>query len=80
MDEKRISMNTTAAVVVTYNRKELLSQCITKPLGQVGVSCDIFVIDSASTDGAQEMVAHDYSGEERVRYYNIGANLGGAAG
>ena len=33
--------NKTAAVVVTYNRKELLEQCIDKLLSQKEISCDV---------------------------------------
>ena len=53
-------MNQTAAVVVTYNRKELLRLCITKLLGQSGTSCDVIVIDNASTDGTAEMIHTEF--------------------
>ena len=69
----------TAAVVVTYNRKALLRQCIAKILSQKGNRCDVVVIDNASTDGTDEMIRQEYSIPE-VRYYNTGMNLGGAGG
>lgn len=71
--------NKIAAVVVTYNRKELLRQCLNKLLGQKGVSCDVIVIDNASTDGTAEMIQFQYRMPEIV-YMNTGANLGGAGG
>lgn len=71
--------NKIAAVVVTYNRKELLKQCIGKLLKQKEVACDLIIIDNASTDGTQEMVAYQYNVPE-VIYINTGANLGGAGG
>ena len=70
-------MNDTVAVVVTYNRKELLIQNIECLLCQ-SHSCDILIIDNASTDGTHE-VSNDIH-DERVHYMNTGSNLGGAGG
>ena len=71
--------NRVAAVVVTYNRKELLEQCISKLLEQENVFCDVFVIDNASTDGTKEMIRNQFN-VPQVIYENTGANLGGAGG
>lgn len=70
-------MKGTAAVVVTHNRKELLRQCVTRLLGQKGASCDVIVIDNASTDGTAEMIREEFGW---VIYENTGGNLGGAGG
>ena len=72
-------MNKTAAVVVTYNRKDILKKCIDSLLGQKNASCDIVLINNASTDGTEEMILNDYTMPE-VKYFNTGANLGGAGG
>lgn len=72
-------MNRTAAVVVTYNRKELLRQCVTKLLGQKDASCDVIIIDNASTDGTEEMIRLEFDRPEII-YENTGSNLGGAGG
>lgn len=71
--------NKTAAVVVTYNRKELLKECIDSLLKQEGAACDIIVVDNASSDGTAELVRDEYN-ISRVIYTNTGANLGGAGG
>ena len=71
--------NKIAAVVVTYNRKELLNQCIEKLLKQEKCSCDVIVVDNASTDGTQEMIINQYN-ISKVIYINTGTNLGGAGG
>lgn len=71
--------NKTAAVVVTYNRKELLKQCIDRLLRQEDVSCDVIIVDNASTDGTQEMIMCQYD-SAKVIYANMGINLGGAGG
>lgn len=67
-----------AAVVVTHNRQELLMQCIAHILNQQDISCDVLVVDNASTDGTAQRVQS--IPDSRVRYQNTGANLGGAGG
>ena len=71
--------NRTVAVVVTYNRKDLLKKCIDSLLKQEGESCDIIIVDNASTDGTADFVRCQYNVPE-VLYMNTGANLGGAGG
>lgn len=68
-----------AAIVVTYNRRDLLSECIGRILGQDGAVCDVLVIDNASTDGTAEMVWEEFP-SPRMSYFNTGYNLGGAGG
>lgn len=67
-----------AAVVVTYNRKELLKQCIAHIINQQSICCDVLVVDNASTDGTAQWVQS--ISDCRVHYRNTGANLGGAGG
>lgn len=69
----------TAAVVVTYNRKDLLEKCIDRLRQQKNAACDIIIVDNASTDGTADMIKCQYSVPE-VIYMNTGANLGGAGG
>lgn len=67
----------TAAIVVTYNRCEMLKKCIDRLLAQT-VSCDILVVDNASTDGTAEYL----SGlkDERISCLRMPENTGGAGG
>ncbi len=69
----------TAAVVVTYNRKDLLEKCIDRLRQQKNAACDIIIVDNASTDGTADMIKCQYNVPE-VIYMNTGANLGGAGG
>lgn len=69
--------NKIAAVVVTYNRKELLKQCISCLLDQEWI-CDILIVDNASSDGTGELV--ERMTDHRIHYRNTEANLGGAGG
>lgn len=70
-------MNNTVAIVVTYNRKELLEENINALLNQT-YKCDILVIDNASTDGTEQMVKS--IDDNRIIYVNTEKNLGGAGG
>lgn len=71
--------NKTAAVVVTYNRKELLRTTINKLLAQEEASCDILIINNASNDGTEEMIKDEFW-QDNILYFNTGVNLGGAGG
>ncbi|WP_334098475.1 glycosyltransferase [Parolsenella catena] len=74
-----------AAVVVTYNRKELLLECLdclaAQDLGGLGDAYElsVIVVDNASTDGTQEALA-PLVASGRLVYHNTGENLGGAGG
>ena len=70
-------MEKVAAIVVTYNRKKLLQQCVEKLKNQTK-SLDILIIDNASTDGTEKLFNNVE--DSNVKYYNTGANLGGAGG
>ena len=47
---------TVCAVVVTYNRKELLRECLQAVTGQTRAPDTVLVVDNASTDGTRDMV------------------------
>ncbi len=79
MQNREKKENKVAAVVVTYNRKELLKQCIERLLSQEEKSCDVLIIDNASTDGTAEMVREEYPFPQLI-YWNMSTNLGGAGG
>ena len=67
------------AVVVTYNRKELLKECINAILNQLYKNCDVLVVDNGSTDGTKDFISQELK-NKRVHYVNTGSNLGGAGG
>lgn len=70
-------MNSTAAVVVTYNRCQMLKENIFALLNQ-SLPCDILIIDNASTDETTSIV--NSFKDSRIKYLNTGSNLGGAGG
>ena len=73
-------MKTTAAVVVTFERKKLLRENIRSLLAQTAADVlDIIVIDNASSDGTREYIS-DLIESRKIIYRNTGENLGGAGG
>ncbi len=51
-------------VVVTYNRKELLRECLQAVFGQTRPPDVVLVVDNASTDGTREMVREEFPQSE----------------
>ena len=72
--------NKLAAVVVTYNRKELLTECLEALQSQQGASTDILVVDNASTDGTRELVRSYVKKSDNIGYIRLSRNIGGAGG
>ena len=67
------------AVVVTYNRKDLLEECLRCLMAQTEPGLSILVVDNASSDGTAALLA-PMAADGRILYENTGANLGGAGG
>lgn len=74
-----VSVNSTIAVVVTYNRLDLLKEGVQALLSQTS-SCDILIVDNASTDNTPNWAQAFAQSHPSVYYENTGANLGGAGG
>jgi len=70
-----------AVVVVTYNRKALLVECLEALLHQTRAPERILVIDNAATDGTPELLAQTgFLNEPSIWYQRLEENLGGAGG
>lgn len=63
-----------STVITTYNRLELLKRAIASALNQT-VSCEIIVVDNASTDGTEDYVK---SLGDRIVYHRNRTNAGHA--
>jgi rhamnopyranosyl-N-acetylglucosaminyl-diphospho-decaprenol beta-1,3/1,4-galactofuranosyltransferase len=66
------------AVVVTFNRKDLLRECLDALLAQTRPLDSILVVDNASNDGTREMLESRYAG--KVNRIQMVHNVGGAGG
>lgn len=72
---------TVFAVVVTYNRRNLLEKCLAALKEQSQPPQRTIIIDNASTDGTEEWLrAHALTGEPNLVYVRMNDNLGGAGG
>lgn len=73
--------NKIAAIVVTYNRKTLLSKCLDCLLVQTYPLESIIVIDNASTDGTEELLkGKGYLFNTKINYIKLKENTGGGGG
>lgn len=68
------------AVVVTYNRKALLRECLSALHVQSHPLARILIVDNASADGTAEMLQQEFLGEAVFEYTRLDRNLGGAGG
>lgn len=70
-----------AVVLVTYNRKELLAECLRALRKQTRSVDKIVLVDNASSDGTREMLKDSgFLDDETVNYVRLEQNLGGAGG
>lgn len=65
------------AVVVTYNRREMLRRCLSAIAAQRRAPDRILVVDNASTDGTREMLEREYAAVDLLA---LPVNEGGAGG
>jgi GT2 family glycosyltransferase len=72
-----VSAERVCAVVVTFNRRELLERCLTELQSQTRPVDEILVVDNASTDGTAELVRSAFPA---VRLLALEENVGGAGG
>lgn len=73
-----------AAIIVTYNRKELLAECLAAVCSQEYKPAMVYLIDNASTDGTDDWVAtNNYDGKHgdiQFCYVRLPENIGGSGG
>jgi len=66
------------AVVLTYNRKEMLERCLAALAAQTRRCDRIIVVDNASTDGTAAMLSNRWG--HLVDVYSLSKNVGAAGG
>jgi GT2 family glycosyltransferase len=71
-------MPSVSAVVLTYNRKELLSECLAAISEQTFACNRIIVVDNGSSDGTAEWVADRFG--ETIELYRLPQNTGASGG
>lgn len=74
-------MEKVVAVVVTYNRKKLLIECLKAILNQDYEVSNIVLVDNNSDDGTYELLKEKkYLDDEKIIYKKLNKNIGGAGG
>jgi rhamnopyranosyl-N-acetylglucosaminyl-diphospho-decaprenol beta-1,3/1,4-galactofuranosyltransferase len=68
---------TVVAVVVTYNRKEVLRECLEAVTAQTRPPDSVLVVDNASTDGTREMVEAEFPSVELLALRENEGSSGG---
>lgn len=70
-------MAQTFAVILTYNRKDLLEQCLSAVFAQSRLPERVIVIDNGSTDGTEALLRERWG---RAETYVMSTNIGAAGG
>ena len=73
-------MKKVAAILVTYNRVDLLKKCLSQLLIQPAALTQILVIDNHSSDDTQSFMSKLVKEHHQVIYSRLDSNLGGAGG
>lgn len=68
------------SVIVTFNRLNLLKECISAVLNQSYKVENIFVIDNNSTDNTWNYLKKMQTQDERIQPIHLNQNIGGAGG
>lgn len=87
MNETRISLSTLALgaemplqaslIIVAYNAQAYLERCLSAVFEMSGISCEVILVDNASSDGSAELVAQKFP---QVRLIQNENNLGFGGG
>ncbi|MDQ6834987.1 MAG: glycosyltransferase family 2 protein [Actinomycetota bacterium] len=65
------------ALVVTHNRRHMLTQCLAALAGQTRPADHVLVVDNASADGTAELLTNSYPDIETLRLERNGGGAGG---
>jgi rhamnopyranosyl-N-acetylglucosaminyl-diphospho-decaprenol beta-1,3/1,4-galactofuranosyltransferase len=75
--QKEKSSVKVCAVIVTYNRKEMLQKCLKALLNQTVSPDEIIIIDGPSTDGTTQLIREKFP---EITYVRLDEDVGGAGG
>ena len=80
IDSSHFTAQKAVAIVVTYNKKQLLINCI-QALADQTYPCDIIIVDNASTDGTRDLLSDNGPiNQPHVHYLRLEENTGGSGG
>lgn len=73
-------MKLVSVIIPTYNRAEMLCQCVDSVLDSTYTSLEILIVDNHSSDNTIELVKSKYCDEERVKLFPLERNMMAAGG
>jgi GT2 family glycosyltransferase len=68
------------AVLVTFNRKKLLLECISGLLNQTKQLTHIVILDNNSNDDTESTIKEKFGSHKSITFIQLGENTGGAGG
>jgi GT2 family glycosyltransferase len=77
MPRRKKSVKSASIVILSYNSREDLEECIPSLMSQTYQDFEIIVVDNASTDGSEEFIRTNYP---MIKVVQTGKNLGYPAG
>ena len=69
-----------SVIVITYNRKNELKECIESILNQTIIPDEIIIVDNSSNDGTDKLFLSGEINHPTIKYYKLDKNLGVAGG
>lgn len=73
-------MDKIIAVVITYNRRKLLQECVEALLNQTHQLHKIIIFDNGSTDDTYAVLKNNYLCDKKIDYMRVDTNIGAGAG
>lgn len=73
-------MKTIGCVIVTFNKKQMLMECLDHVLNQDRKVDSIIIVDNCSNDGTEEYIRSLMDKNSRIQCYSLKKNIGGAGG
>lgn len=73
-------MKLVSVIIPTYNRAEILCQCVDSILCSTYTALEILIVDNNSSDNTVELIKSKYCDEERVKLFPLERNMMAAGG
>jgi GT2 family glycosyltransferase len=80
LSKKSVSSPSVSIVIVNFNGRELLQQCLRTLLNTKYLNYDVVVVDNASTDGSAKETEASFGSDSRIKIVRNRENVGHAEG
>ena len=80
VESGKMCMKLVSVIVPTYNRAEILCDCIGSIICSTYTNLEIIIVDNKSTDQTVDIVKHRYSNDKRIKILKLKKNRMAAGG